>query len=78
VRLATPAPIDCFVSHYPELNKIFLFTVASATEMLTPLDKPIDSLADLSHGEKTSMREWEGHFSAKYPVVGELVEEGEL
>lgn len=44
-------------------------------EMLTPLDKPIDDLADLSPTEKTNMKEWESHFTAKYPIVGELVEQ---
>ncbi|CAO1626860.1 unnamed protein product [Sympodiomycopsis kandeliae] len=47
-------------------------------EMLTPLDKPIDPLTDLTASEKTSMMEWESHFQMKYPIVGELVENGDL
>ncbi|MCO5599938.1 hypothetical protein L7F22_054045 [Adiantum nelumboides] len=46
-------------------------------EMLTPLDKPIDSLEDLTPMEVNNMREWVSHFSAKYTIVGELVNEGE-
>lgn len=46
-------------------------------EMLTPLDKPIDSLKDLTPMEVNNMREWVSHFSAKYTIVGELVDEGE-
>lgn len=46
-------------------------------EMLTPLDKPIDSLQDLTPMEVNNMREWVSHFSAKYTIVGELVNEGE-
>lgn len=42
--------------------------------MLTPLDKPIDSLADLTNGERNAMKEWEAHFTSKYPIVGELVD----
>lgn len=41
--------------------------------MLTPLDKPIDPLSDLTQVERTNMREWESHFTSKYPIVGELV-----
>lgn len=44
-------------------------------DMLTPLNQPIDDLADLSHAERNNMKEWEAHFTAKYPVVGELVEQ---
>ena len=46
-------------------------------EMLTPLDKPIDPLHDLTPMEVNNMREWVSHFSAKYTIVGELVNEGE-
>ncbi|PWN35998.1 cytochrome b5, partial [Meira miltonrushii] len=46
-------------------------------EMLTPLDKPIDALNDLTPMEVNNMREWVSHFSAKYTIVGELVNEGE-
>ncbi|KAL9940857.1 hypothetical protein V8E36_000345 [Tilletia maclaganii] len=46
-------------------------------EMLTPLDQPIDKLDDLTPAELNNMREWIGHFSAKYPQVGVLVEEGD-
>ncbi|KAK0567121.1 Dihydrodipicolinate synthase [Tilletia horrida] len=46
-------------------------------EMLTPLDQPIDKLEDLTSAELNNMREWIGHFSAKYPQVGVLVEEGD-
>lgn len=46
-------------------------------EMLTPLDKPLDTLSDLTPMEVNNMREWIGHFSGKYTIVGELVNEGE-
>lgn len=46
-------------------------------EMLTPLDKPLDTLEDLSPMEVNNMREWMAHFTSKYTVVGELVNEGE-
>ncbi|KAK0567513.1 Dihydrodipicolinate synthase [Tilletia horrida] len=46
-------------------------------EMLTPLDQPLDKLDDLTPAELNNMREWIGHFSAKYAQVGVLVEEGE-
>ncbi|WFD43981.1 Dihydrodipicolinate synthase [Malassezia psittaci] len=43
--------------------------------MLTPLDQPIDTLQDLTNGERKNMMEWESHFAGKYPIVGELVNE---
>lgn len=46
-------------------------------EMLTPLDKPIDRLEDLTPSEVKNMKEWEGHFTGKYGIVGELVDEDE-
>ncbi|CEH14425.1 Putative steroid membrane receptor Hpr6.6/25-Dx [Ceraceosorus bombacis] len=48
-----------------------------ALEMLTPLDQPLDKLDDLTPAEVTNMREWAQHFSNKYFVCGELVNEGE-
>ncbi|WFD31692.1 Dihydrodipicolinate synthase [Malassezia sp. CBS 17886] len=45
--------------------------------MLTPLDQRIDTLADLNDAERKNMNEWESHFTGKYGVVGELVNEGE-
>ncbi|WFD34486.1 Dihydrodipicolinate synthase [Malassezia cuniculi] len=45
-------------------------------DMLTPLDQPIDKLEDLTPSERTNMLEWESHFTGKYGVVGELVNEG--
>ncbi|CAO1613291.1 unnamed protein product [Parajaminaea phylloscopi] len=44
-------------------------------EMLTPLKKAIDDLSDLTQVERTNMKEWDAHFTAKYPVVGELIDE---
>lgn len=44
-------------------------------DMLTPLDQPLDTLADLTPAERTNMHEWEAHFTGKYGVVGELVNE---
>ncbi|GAC92541.1 potential sterol binding protein [Pseudozyma hubeiensis SY62] len=46
-------------------------------EMLTPLDKPIDTLQDLTASEVKNMKEWEAHFTGKYGIVGELVDESE-
>ncbi|KAJ9080523.1 Dihydrodipicolinate synthase [Entomophthora muscae] len=42
-------------------------------EVLTPLDAPIDSLDNLSNEEKTSLDDWESHFSLKYTIVGKLI-----
>ncbi|PWY98601.1 cytochrome b5 [Testicularia cyperi] len=47
-------------------------------DMLTPLDKPIDKLEDLTPSEIKNMNEWEGHFTNKYGIVGELVDEDRL
>lgn len=41
---------------------------------LTAIDQPIDTLADLTSGEKESLDSWEEHFENKYPVVGTLHE----
>lgn len=40
--------------------------------VLTPLDKPLDKLTDLSAEEKESLESWESHFEAKYKIVGTL------
>ncbi|KAI5838667.1 cytochrome b5-like heme/steroid binding domain-containing protein [Morchella snyderi] len=45
-------------------------------EMLTPLDKPLDNLEDLTDEEKESLAGWANHFEGKYLLVGKLVEEG--
>lgn len=45
-------------------------------EMLTPIDKPIDTLEDLSSEERRSLADWKGHFEGKYLLVGKLVNEG--
>ncbi|SPO23555.1 related to Membrane steroid binding protein [Ustilago trichophora] len=47
-------------------------------EMLTPLDKPIDKLEDLTPSEVKNMKEWEGHFTGKYGIVGELIDEDQV
>ncbi|SNX82819.1 related to Membrane steroid binding protein [Melanopsichium pennsylvanicum] len=44
-------------------------------DMLTPLDRPIDKLEDLTPSEVKNMKEWEAHFTGKYGIVGELVDE---
>lgn len=41
---------------------------------LTPIDQPIDALADLSKEELESLDSWEQHFESKYKVVGTLHE----
>ncbi|TDL16301.1 cytochrome b5 [Rickenella mellea] len=43
-------------------------------EMLTPIDQALDKLADLTPSEIENMNGWIDHFSAKYIVCGELVE----
>ncbi|EPS44335.1 hypothetical protein H072_1666 [Dactylellina haptotyla CBS 200.50] len=43
--------------------------------LLTPLDKPLDTLADLTPEEKDSLQGWFDQFEGKYLVVGELVNE---
>ncbi|KAL1915252.1 uncharacterized protein VTP21DRAFT_7528 [Calcarisporiella thermophila] len=48
-----------------------------STEMLTPLDQPIDTLEDLTAEEREALDEWEAHFQGKYNIVGKLVNEGE-
>lgn len=35
---------------------------------------PIDELEDLNDEQKESLNGWIDHFSAKYPVVGDLVD----
>lgn len=45
-------------------------------DMLTDLDKPIDTLEDLNEEEKGSLDGWASHFEGKYLLVGKLVEEG--
>ncbi|KAL1404984.1 Dihydrodipicolinate synthase [Vanrija albida] len=41
-------------------------------EMLTDIDKPLDTLADLTASEIDNMHGWHGHFTNKYTVVGVL------
>jgi membrane-associated progesterone receptor component len=44
-------------------------------EMLTDLNDPIDTLNDLTPGQVQALNDWLSLFEAKYPVVGELVNE---
>ncbi|KAI0919718.1 hypothetical protein AcW1_003104 [Taiwanofungus camphoratus] len=44
------------------------------TEMLTPVDQPLDKLDDLTPDEIDNMKGWMEHFSNKYIVCGKLVE----
>ncbi|EST07956.1 Cytochrome b5-like heme/steroid binding domain protein [Kalmanozyma brasiliensis GHG001] len=46
-------------------------------DMLTPLDRPIDALEDLTPSEVKNMKEWQAHFTGKYGIVGELIDENE-
>ncbi|CCL98494.1 uncharacterized protein FIBRA_00492 [Fibroporia radiculosa] len=43
-------------------------------EMLTPVDKALDKLDDLTPEEIDNMRGWMDHFSNKYIICGKLVE----
>jgi len=47
-------------------------------EMLTPVDQPMDKLADLTPSEIENMNGWIEHFTHKYTVCGELVENDQL
>ncbi|KDQ14952.1 hypothetical protein BOTBODRAFT_32312 [Botryobasidium botryosum FD-172 SS1] len=47
-------------------------------EMLTPVDAPLDPLKDLTKSERENMKGWIEHFSNKYIVCGELVENDEI
>lgn len=42
-------------------------------EMLVDIDGPIDTLEDLTPGQVQALNDWISLFDAKYPVVGELV-----
>ncbi|GAA6005694.1 hypothetical protein JCM11491_003728 [Sporobolomyces phaffii] len=42
--------------------------------MLTPLDRPIDALDDLTKSEWDNLTGWESHFGTKYFQCGDLVE----
>lgn len=42
--------------------------------MLTDIDKPLDTLTDLTKEELESLDNWEEHFEMKYKVVGTLNE----
>ncbi|KAI8909031.1 cytochrome b5-like heme/steroid binding domain-containing protein [Gorgonomyces haynaldii] len=42
--------------------------------VLTPVDKPLDRLDDLTREETQSLNEWESHFVGKYNMVGYLIE----
>lgn len=44
------------------------------TDMLTPIDQPLDKLEDLAPDEIENMRGWMEHFSSKYIVCGKLAE----
>jgi len=46
-------------------------------DMLTDPHAEIDQLHDLNEEEKSSLRSWQEHFTNKYLIVGELVENGE-
>ncbi|KAF7361319.1 Damage response protein 1 [Mycena sanguinolenta] len=46
----------------------------AAPEMLTPIDQPLDKLADLQPDEIDNMKGWIDHFSNKYIICGKLVE----
>lgn len=43
-------------------------------DCLTPTDRALDTLADLTKDEREALDGWEEHFLAKYPVVGTLHE----
>ncbi|KAI0065213.1 cytochrome b5 [Artomyces pyxidatus] len=43
-------------------------------EMLTPIDQPLDKLEDLTPDEIENMKGWIEHFSNKYIICGQLVE----
>ncbi|GAA5935130.1 cytochrome b5-like heme/steroid binding domain-containing protein [Sporobolomyces koalae] len=45
------------------------------TDMLTPLDQPIDALEDLSKSEWENLVGWESHFQTKYFQCGDLLED---
>lgn len=40
--------------------------------MLTPVDKPLDTLDDLTKDEREALDSWTTHFTNKYKVVGSL------
>ncbi|KAF9906161.1 hypothetical protein BX616_000793 [Lobosporangium transversale] len=44
------------------------------SEMLVPVDGPIDKLEDLTDDEKEALSDWAMHFEGKYQHVGTLVE----
>ncbi|KAF9815152.1 hypothetical protein IEO21_04770 [Rhodonia placenta] len=44
------------------------------TDMLTPIDQPLDKLEDLAPDEMTCFPGWMEHFSSKYIVCGKLAE----
>ncbi|KAF3909482.1 Neudesin [Arthrobotrys entomopaga] len=43
--------------------------------LLTPIDKPLDTLSDLTAEEREVLQGWFDQFEGKYLVVGELVNE---
>jgi len=47
-------------------------------EMLTPIEAPLDPLNDLTSSERENMRGWVEHFTNKYVVCGELVENDQI
>ncbi|OBA24445.1 cytochrome b5 [Metschnikowia bicuspidata var. bicuspidata NRRL YB-4993] len=46
--------------------------------VLTALNEPLDTLADLSLEEKESLENWKLHFEKKYIIVGSLHNPGEI
>jgi len=48
------------------------------TDMLTPIDEPIDKLEGLDQTEIDNMNGWVSHFKYKYDIVGKLVENDDL
>ncbi|KAK6538784.1 hypothetical protein TWF694_010352 [Orbilia ellipsospora] len=44
-------------------------------DLLTPIDKPLDTLEDLTPEEREVLQGWFDQFEGKYLVVGELVNE---
>lgn len=44
------------------------------SDMLTPVDEPIDTLTDLTPSEWSNLLDWESHFETKYTMCGDLVE----
>ena len=69
--------LAAFLDYFRAALSLLSLLANLSLDVLTPLDKPVDTLTDLTPAELTNMKEWQSHFSAKYPVVGELVDNGE-